>query len=402
MNCMRKKALILDLILFTLFAAGTFWYSASWLSMQKNMEAVAACGNSLKCLNPIVSRIITSDSLDTEMRRLQIVFDKVPSFRGECSGFMLLFAQQIYKLHPDFGHLDITPTIATCNYGFLQQYPQSLILATHDTSAAVRLCALVKEKVGGEVPGAEAECFRGIGRGLPFIDPSHTDTQEDMAAFALAQCNALAPNEYDRGTCVSGLFNALGRGGTPEVPTPPHDTNDPMRLCKEQRDAYAKDRCFGNYKAVVISAINLDDIPQAEADIQRLYGAVATSSLAKAFWTIGYERAREKLVSGETFEETVAACSSLDAVWIPYCIQGVSVGLAKHGTPYAQHYMLASFCKKAREMLLGLAPTDCPSPQALGYLQGFYSPQHFASAYDFMKAQLGELADKSKFEGVGY
>jgi hypothetical protein len=226
---------------------------------------------------------------------------------------------------------------------------------------------------------------------LPFIGAPSQGNQEAMAAYALAQCKKIAPGENNYGTCLSGLFNNIGRESVAGNFGLSLVTTDPMRLCKIQTDPEAQSRCLGNYKATVISMVNVYDAASAKKNILELYGSGATTTARDAMWTIGYEWARTRLVEGETFTPTIAACAALGTPFTNYCIQGASVGLAKHGILGKQYLLMTDFCKTARIAVTTLVPEDCPSDQAVGYLRGFYSPADFTKTYSVMEQELGAV-----------
>jgi len=355
-------------------------------------RAIDACGGSLTCYATVISNAIDTKGLDAGFTLLNAIDASQPAFRPQCSTFAMELSKSIYADHPDFNAFSFTPAIETCNYAFLQQYPTELVIATKNVDAAQQLCEKVSADIGERVPAAESECWRGIGKGLPFISGAQPGDQAAMAAFAVKKCREMAPNESDYDTCVSGLFNYLGRSSVLGAYGLTLVTNDPMRLCEIQTDPDVRGRCFGNYKATVISMVNVNDPQQARQEILRLYGASASSSADDAIWTIGYEWATAKLVKSEDIESTLAACASLPGPAASQCVQGVSVGIAKNGIPSKQYVLLSEFCRAARAQIPVLAVSDCPSAQAVGYLRGFFDPLTFVQAEAFMHTMLGQIA----------
>ena len=359
------------------------------VSMHKK---IVDCKGSEACFSRIMLDTVAKNDLNDGFKFLESVYADTPSFRPDCHNFTLRVTQVLYLRHPDYLSLPVAPDIVTCNYGFLQQYPASILLATHNIAAAQTFCKRVARSIGGAVPGAEAECYRGIGRGLPFVDASSQGDPVRMAAFALHACKELTSDPNDYGTCLSGLFNVIGRTEVARQSGLSVEASDPMRLCKIQIDQEARDRCFGNFKATVISMVDVNDTASAEHSILRLYGEGDSATTNDAIWTIGYEWGRSKLVAGAPFGPAIAACAALSPASMHACFQGISVGLAKHGVPGAQHILMISFCKAARAAIPALIASDCPSVQAVGYIRGFYSPKAFGAAYASMKQELGSVA----------
>jgi hypothetical protein len=363
---------------------------------------ISACNGSVACFKNIVLNDISRHGLTSGFELVGTIYKDTPSFRGNCSNFTLDLTQALYTKYPDYTRLQLSPEVVWCNYGLLQQYPQSLLLATKNIQQAKGFCEYVADSIGNSVPGAEAECYRGIGRGLPFIDPASAGNPERMAVFALQQCKELTSDPSDYGTCLSGLFNIIGRSEVAGQFGLSLDSADPMYLCKIQTDEEARNRCFGNYKATVISMVDVADTTAAQKKIMALYGPDASSSTDDAIWTLGYEWARTKLVMGEPFEPAIDACRALSVPFMRDCIQGISVGLAKHGIPEEQHVLMTAFCKAARTAIPMLVPADCPSLQAVGYIRGFYSPAAFKSAYAYMQKELGGVISLDGPAGYGF
>ncbi len=347
------------------------------------------CWSNKACFVSSILSTITKDGLDAGYRQLVETYTTEPAFRPLCNIYGFALGDAIYKQYPDFSGLKLTPLTVSCNYHLYQQYPQSLLLAAGDTAAAQKFCAKVRDELGRAVPGAEAECYRGVGRGLPFINKTLWGKPEEMAASAAAQCKALAPNSDDYKVCLSAVFNSIGRAEVDKTYTLSVRTNDPLLLCKEQTDPELRSRCFGNYKITAVSLVSLTDFSGSAKKLVQLYGANATSSVDTAVWTLGYYWAADHLVAGESYDAAVRSCAALSPVFARDCIEGMSVGLAKDGTPNSQDKEVIAFCQAARAGIPGLEDSHCPSLQTVGYIRGFYSPAHFEEACQAFKKELG-------------
>ncbi len=392
----RRLPLVLSVLGVCVLMGAYVW------SIHTERSAIDTCKSDLSCLQTLVMQKVEHQGLDTALKFVETIYAKDPKFRPDCHPFMQTMGAVVYASYPNYRSLQITPHVAVCNYGFLQQYPQSILLGSGDTKETQNFCTAVASAVGAQVPGAEAECYRGVGRGLPFIDKTLWGNTKAMAALALTQCKELAPNESDYGVCVSGLFNALGREEIAKRYKLSINEKDPMVLCKEQTDSQARDHCFGNYKAVAVSLVDLNNFEGAAQKFETLYGANASSSVASAVWTLGYEWAHIHLVQGESSAQAINSCSLLSPAFAVRCIEGVSVGLAKHGVPWRQGDQVLSFCKQALESMSGIATSSCPSAQAIGYIQGMYSPQKFQEFCATLQKELNGICATGTVEGYGY
>jgi hypothetical protein len=296
----------------------------------------------------------------------------------------------------------LTPNIATCNFGFLQEYPLALLLGGERVTRAASFCASVGARLNDLVPGAEAECWRGMGRGLPFIDKALWGDPYAMAKLGVSQCKTLATNTSNYEICLSGVFYNIGRQEVNRNYKLSVNTQDPMKLCKEQRDSATMDRCFGNYKLVAVSLVDKSDIASAVERLYSIYGKEGSSYVQSAVWLFGYEHAAYGLLDKPLDENAISLCMNLSPQQRQWCIDGMSVGLAKNGRPGMQGTQVLSLCARVFKSIPDF-PTDyCPSRQAVGYIRGFYAPAQFERFCASMKQRLGFACKEEPVAGYGY
>src|SRR6185437_8055040 len=97
---------------------------------------------------------------------VQALYAAQPSFRAVCNGTISGITENLYAHDPHWQGYDFTPSTTFCNFGFYQQYPMEMLLAGASTTDAKAFCDAVGKALKAAVPGTEAECYRGIGRGL--------------------------------------------------------------------------------------------------------------------------------------------------------------------------------------------------------------------------------------------
>lgn len=358
------------------------------------------CWSDKACFVETILGTIRAQGLDAGYQQVIALYTQEPKFRPHCNVYSFALADALYKAYPNPEALTLTPEAVACNYALLQQYPQSLLLATGDTAAAQAFCTRAAAQLKSDVPGAEAECYRGIGRGLPFIQKGLWGNSEQLANFGTAQCKALAPNKDDYGTCLSAVFNSIGRAEIAGDFNLKINASDPVGLCNKQSDPELRSRCIGNYKITAVSLVNLEDIASSGAKLQAMLSADATTAQA-AVSSLGYYWSVNHLVAGEPFAPAIQSCAQLPQSLADACIEGLSVGIVKDGEPWQQHQLLTNFCVAARAALPNMDPKHCPALQAVGYIRGFYSPAQFSAACALFKKELG-LDCASLPSGYGY
>lgn len=293
----------------------------------------------------------------------------------------------VYSKFPDYDKLFYTSLSVTCNYGFYQEYPHSLLLATGDIKKAKEFCEYVGKELGRSVPEAEEECFRGIGRGLPFIDKSSIGDTRRMAKFATDTCKDISPNQGDYSNCLSGAFNQLVRKGVTRNYGLTVNESDPLWLCHEQPEEI-KLPCYGNFKWVDVPDVyDKNDLSSAFKYVIEKYEKSSNETAHTIIWTIGYLKGLESTQGILVYEDFIQSCVILSLPFQTDCVVGFAVGLAKHSFPGRQHEAVINFCQKVQANEV-LKTFDCTS-QAIDYIRGFYSPTQFDKACSDFKRKLG-------------
>lgn len=349
------------------------------------------CGKDFRpkyeCQREVVVDVVTKNGLEAGFRAVKELYEKKPRFRPFCHKFAMDVGAELYKKFPDYTKLSYTPLSVTCNYGFYQEYPHSLLLATGDIKKAKEFCEFIGKKLATEVPGAESECFRGIGRGLPFITKPRIGDISEMANFATGTCKNISPNLEDYKTCLSGAFNQLGREQAAGKYNLFVQQSDPLSLCRQQlKDV--QPQCYGNFKWVAVPKVEQgDDIsPALKAAVNRSTDDAGATARA-IVWTIAYEEGRKSVGENIIDHGIIPSCATLSSPFQADCISGFAVGLAKHGFPWRQHEAVLDFCQIAR-LSAPLKDTDCAS-QAINYLRDFYSPEQTKKMCLDLKRKLG-------------
>ncbi len=329
-------------------------------------------------------RVIRKDGLTAGFEFLRARYEEEPATRSICHAVATLVGGGAYREFPDYRELSYKPASAWCNYGFYQEYPRAMLLDAKDAEEAVAFCRYAAAEVGDAAPALSAECFRGIGRGLPFI--SGTDDIRKMASFMAETCGRIAREGLEHRECLSGGFNQLGRDRDVARKYLAVPRADPLSLCAEQADPRAVPVCYGNFKWVALDLASESGFEDRWRSFLKSYPGAPDATQRSIIWTLGYDAARKDLASAS--ENALRDCALVPDRFKTECASGYSVGIVKHGTPGVQHAALIDFCK-AIVAAGAVKEGVCPSAQTIEYLRGFYPPEHFREACRAFRAELG-------------
>lgn len=365
---------------------------AIYQSQSPRSETVLACDSQsqqkTECESDAVLAEVRTHGLKTGFELLRKFYDEDPLLRADCHAIAMRIGRETNQEFPDYRKLSLTPESALCNYGFYQEYPYALVLKTGDVSAAGEFCEYAADELGGAVPGLRAECFRGIGRALPFMRQADLGDIRKMASFAIDTCKNITPDKDEHTACLAGSFNQLGRNEAVSKTYLAAKRPDPLWLCREQAEWEASMQCYGNFKWVVVNALPAGDFKSMFQAFARSYPEAPDISAIPVAWTLAYEEARKDVGKKNLPALAVEACASLPSRFRADCVSGWSVGIAKHGTPGKQHLALISFCK---EVTQSIHEGECPSRQAIEYLRGFYAENQFKEACSALRKELGAI-----------
>ena len=355
---------------------------------------IANCGESFGCYSDLITATIAKEGLAAGFIKTKNLYQTVPSLRSNCSFLASTVAKQVATDYPDYTKLELTPESAWCNFGFLQAYPRAIMESTGDNGLAGSYCTYVGQSIGEDVPGAEAECFRGIGNGLISIWLGPGENHEELAATGIAECKRLTLNEKNYDACASGVFNELGF-------LPPRDVSNPMALCSAQETEELSRMCYGNYKRAALNAVGseaYENFPVALTKLKEFFKDSTIDPSRELVYNHGYRWAEAELVIEKDVMAGTSECLRLPSEVQQYCVQGMSTGIVKNGDPESQYKLLTEYCVTARNEIPEITHEDCPYIASIEYLHDFYSEEEFAVIMDYMKSTLTEIRAYSSEE----
>jgi len=349
--------------------------------------AIKACNESNECYETHVLDTISKKGVPAGFELIENIYTDVPSFRKDCHVFTLILSRKLAYEYPEFKSLKLTPVTTVCNYGFQHAYTEALIEKTGDPEEGIRFCNYTKNTLEQSVPGVEVECYRGVGKGLTLLRPDLDKDHVALASFSIERCMHLTHTDAQYDACANGVFNALGY-------REPTNKIEPLSLCEAQPTRDLEKKCYGNYKHAAFSAAGVEEGGELEgaiSSLEHMFKATSSNSNRDIMYTHGFKWARNNLVVHRKVDVAVGECSKYSPQAQPYCVRGISTGIAKHGSPGKQYELLTTFCDAARTKIVGVTSHDCPSRQAIEYLQGIYPQETFEHVYGYLEGNLGEV-----------
>ncbi len=321
-----------------------------------------------------VSSVLAQDtdaSLEQVALRLRRLYDREPLFRPHCRRTASQTGIKIAERGEAFSQ-EHNPLETVCNYGLIEGFSRSRAQGG-DTAGAAAFCSSVRDSIAEIVPDAAFECFRGIGRGLPFADTSLYGDAIAMLERARSGCSQHATTRDEYIACVSGAFNFVGievgrsRYGLSAI------RDYPLALCSQ----FPEDEqgpCEGNFKWAAVSLVGEEDplsrMPSIVEGAESVQALPNLSSTARIYLmrALSYEAGR-LAVARDSDSDGLESCSILDASMKESCAIGYALGLAKLGVPRNQHTRVTRFCSDM--VATGVSYSACIS-NAMQYLFGFY------------------------------
>ena len=227
------------------FLSVLLFYTSSHSILEPLFSHTCPDSTDMNCILKVLTDISVERGLPEGFRALREHYAAVPDFRPNCHSMALSLGEALAHRLPHYEELTFTPESAACNYGFFQSYPNDLLLSGAPIAYVSAFCKDIGTQMKDAVPDLEDECFRGIGRALPFIDETSLGDSIKMIAFADTTCTEISPGPQQYRFCLSGAFNQLGRKEATEDYGLSVDEENPLLLCERQQGV-AKESCDGN------------------------------------------------------------------------------------------------------------------------------------------------------------
>lgn len=361
----------------------------------------AACPGSAgsDCMADYVAKLIVDTDLKTGFRVIERLYGEEPAFRPQCGVFARHVGQRVAAEIPDYTRLTFTIESFSCDYRFLQGYLEVHLKDTTDPAEGARFCHYVDSML--DAPDASVECFRNLGRVLPFTQTKLYGDPARMARYGVDSCKAIASPGEEYARCVFGEFSSLGiELGNKNKEYGFTVAPDPLTMCSPYTGLELS-ACQKNIvKGTIISSFteSPDDIATITARVQKAFPSLDPTSLKEMVWVASYVKGQLNLeLDPQTTAAYIRSCTQLPNTLHTSCVDGYAVAIAKLGKPREQYKNIVAFCAQA-SATLSTTPFACAT-RALIYLRGIYTPQLYREACTHVKKVLGfDCADVPKAE----
>lgn len=299
-------------------------------------------GPKLACWQAGVESLLATKGVAEAFQMVKRLSSADPLFAAECHDFVhLLGTTAAARFIASDGTAWIPPETAFCAYGFYHGFMEAVLLANGSVSDARRFCESVGETFKEQAPGAGQACLHGIGHGI--TDPHDNRPRknaEELAAPALAVCDAMSGTPLETYLCASGVFNALeimmttGAYGLAVG-------EDPFRVCREQPERFAS-ACYTNMVPAVLARTG-NALAKSGATIATIangrFAGNAMEAAAAEMLRMHYGGA------APSPQDAVPVCQSLDPRLRLPCIQGLAGGFLKYGPAESAYQEALRFCQ---------------------------------------------------------
>lgn len=307
-------------------------------SLANRCQTVSTGVSKLKCFDELIDYTVKKKGLDEAFAVFSYLFDKDPDFATDCHQFAHRLGQKSYELFVANQDFSLSTKTKYCGYGFYHGFMEKLVQNTNDMSKAREFCELADKKLALQTSDAGGACFHGIGHGAveDVPDKKVWGNPQAIIAPALELCEKVSDTKEILYRCITGVYNGLEIISTAKKYDLSLNPDDPMWICKIQKESY-KEACFTQLVVAVMHVTGTDFAKSAEIiDLipEDNYAIPALASLV-------VERVRLNKID---YQETIDYCRGLPSRFHNICIISFGEGFLKYGPPEQEYVKARDFC----------------------------------------------------------
>lgn len=299
--------------------------------------------NTSECWGALIERVAARDGFHAAFRLFLSLSEKNPSFNIFCHDFAHRLGEAAYGTYRAKGALQIHPQMMYCGFGFYHGLVQRMTAESGRIEDVRKFCVYVENELRRHVLTPSKGCYHGAGHGLAeiLVETEGIKNERALAQRALAACESIASDDYERNLCATGVFDSVAimyyNGGKNGIAMNPED---PLALCLFQPASY-KQACYDELMTAVLWAANnrvIDAIPVAERFTDKSHLPATLTALIAAGM-----RYRVELPA----QETVAVCGRWSkGLSRDGCITGVVDGYMQFGGVGKEYKKAIAFCRE--------------------------------------------------------
>ena len=303
----------------------------------------------VQCWEKLMLETLEEERVAAALNKILELTETEPLFLNDCHGYAHLIGEEAFKLYTDKDSFELSTATALCGYGFYHGFMEVLLLTTGDIAEARAFCEVVDQKLAGKASEAATACFHGTGHGaIDGTDPTAWGDPDAMMAPGFKVCDLLSETVLETYLCETGVYNAieiLSRDPKYEIG---FIADDPYAFCNTQT-VERREGCYSNMFPLVLDMFKNDIAKSAEYINDRMidHEVIAIDGhTINELVTIGlmFEYIR---IHGEEegyMEEGIALCRTQPEDDRLACIEGLSGGHLKYGTPGEEYIGFLELC----------------------------------------------------------
>lgn len=272
-----------------------------------------------------------------------------PGFGADCHGYVHIIGNEAYYRYANHQDFELTPATALCGYGFYHGFMETLLQTTGDVQEARDFCTYVGQKLAGKAADAATACYHGTGHGaMDGSDPTAWGDVDKMMTPAFKLCDKIASNTLQLYLCDTGVFNATEILSTDPKYGIGDIRKEPYTFCNKQ-PLERLEGCYSNMLPPILENANNDFQKAADyinANMQHGDATAIDGHTINQLVTIGlmFEYMRIHGQEPDYAERAIAFCRRQPEDDHMACIEGLSGGFIKYGTPGVEYVRNLQFC----------------------------------------------------------
>jgi hypothetical protein len=296
----------------------------------------------IQCWDDLVREAVRTKGVGYSVHLLAELYSDA-QFAVNCHVFAHTIGGEAYFEFKKNNKIDISPEMNYCGFGFYHGFMETLLAKGESIQFARDLCAYMDKQLNNPSGYAGGACFHGIGHGL--VDGSDKRAWGNAQALlepGLELCDKVAVTAEEHYRCYSGAFNSISIAYSSEQWGLVNRPEDPLKLCREQKEQYKK-ACYSDMAVALMDAVS-NDLAKAVKFIEPIkelpYANTAMKNAAGLL-------ARPMVSRGFDYTNVIETCKTVQDRLRAACFRGFGAALVEFGEPGKEYARAFEFCGNA-------------------------------------------------------
>lgn len=290
-----------------------------------------------ECWEKEIEQIIQTKGLPAAFEWLENRYESSAAFRINCHDVMHAAGKYAYDAYATSGIVITDPGTAYCGFGFYHGFIEAMqiIEGSQQFAASRAYC----EKLTAVRPGVRGTCYHGVGHAVfDSLDAKQWGDPLKMTEQALAACELVGTDTFDRAQCASGIYNSYANAMSAENYYLSYDDLRLEEYCGSQPTDY-QPFC---YSEVGIGYLIHYDLPHDEA--LAFIRSLEPASLTRMLYVYFAHYAKSRINTLD-FPAMASFCAAFDEqpLW-QSCVSGTLQGIREESLPTKAYLAHFAFC----------------------------------------------------------